>query len=179
MKHKSLKFHWVLVLALVLLVAIPALVRAEGEDDNYYAAVHATGYTPDYSSGCQVDFYYRNQFDYPDLHVFQYGWGPSGCLFLHEDYKGDDVPKDLISLKGPVDGWFADGSFDLDEFDWSFDITTFRTSTAEGKWTYYPSGDVSGYESRENHFSVNFFEVQGTYYVVSVDGQGWARKDEP
>ena len=182
MKHKSLKFYSVLALVLVLVAALPGVVQAEGEDDQYSGYVYAVGYidVDGIRSYCSLNFSYRT-YGTPNLYLYQSGFGPAGCPNVYKYLSGDAVPKDLISLGGPVDGWFAEG-FDLtfEELAWSFDVTTYQTEIGEGKTTFYPSGNVSGYESKANRFHINSFDAQGTSYIAYDDEyiQGMVQKVE-
>jgi hypothetical protein len=185
MKHKSLRFYSALTLVLVLLAALPALVKAKGEDQSYYAMV--TGYGERFEEGhlstCRVTIMYKNQNSGGTSHLYveQIGDGPAGCPSVNIHLEGDDVPLDLVDFKGKVYGWLADGYFDLafDGLVWSFDITTSETREAQGLVKSYPSGDVSSYESRHNIFNVNSFEIPGaTYDYDSYSGWGFIRKYE-
>jgi hypothetical protein len=158
-------------------VATDELPPTAGEDDDNYVYLSAWGRTPDLYSGCQVNLNYENQ-DYPRLRVHQSGWGPQGCPQVHYELTGADVPKDLISLRGPSYDWFAHG-FDIDELAWSFIVTTHRTYEGAGRYTYYPSGNVSGYEYIGNDFYVNSLEVEGITYSRYAGGSGLVRKYEP
>jgi hypothetical protein len=184
MKPNSLRFYSVLavLLAMALLGTLPGVVQAEGEDDIYSGWFSAWGYTPD-GYGCYLSVTYRNNFVYPRnpyLHVRQYPLYAGDCNYVDLHLYGDDVPKDLISLKGPVGEWFAYDYLYLvsDEFACSLDVTTDDTYIGEGKTTYYPSGDIEGHDIKVNNFHVNSIEVQGTIYDQNAGGYGGFTKYE-